>query len=133
MQVVASELELDLSEHRARVIGPGELRDADLVLGFEPSHVAAAVIDGRSRRERTFTLLEFVESMDPFGDDGVGPDVVRSWVDDVDRARSSRNPLSAPSIADPLGRSRETFRRVAEQVDESIDRLAVPLKRMLVG
>ena len=132
MQAVASELELDLSGHRARAVERGELRGVDLVLGFEPSHVAAAVVDGGSRRERTFTLLEFVNSMDPFGDEGDGLDSVRSWVDDAHRARSAGNPLRAPGIEDPLGRSPETFRRVAAQVDESVARLAVPLKQKLV-
>lgn len=132
MQAVATELEVDLSPHRAHAIHVGELRDADLVLGFEPSHVAAAVIDGRSRRERTFTLLEFIDSMNPHVPAGSGLEGVTSWLDEAHRARAGRNPLSAPSIEDPLGRSRDTFRRIALQVDNSVSRLAGPLKRMLV-
>ena len=43
--------QLDLSKHRAVALGRGEFGDADLVLGFEQYHVAAAVVDGGADRE----------------------------------------------------------------------------------
>ncbi len=47
--------------HRAVALGRGEFGGADLVLGFEQYHVAAAVVDGGAARSRTFTLPELVE------------------------------------------------------------------------
>jgi protein-tyrosine-phosphatase len=130
MQVIAGTYGVDLSAHRARAFAVGELREADLVLGFESEHVAAAVVDGGARRERTFTLLEFVELMNEFGDYLGVPDPVHSWVASAHGARTG-SPLGAPGIADPLGRSSETFERVAEQINESVARLAATLTRAL--
>ena len=53
-------LDLDLNEHRARCVSNVDLSDADLVLGFEYHHLAAAVTEGGARRERAFTLPELV-------------------------------------------------------------------------
>jgi hypothetical protein len=39
-------LGVDLAAHTAAALSNGVLAEADLVLGFEPHHVAAAVIDG---------------------------------------------------------------------------------------
>src|SRR5436190_16149246 len=51
---------LDLASHRARDLSVVDLEPFDLVLGFERSHVQAAVVDASALIERTFTLPELV-------------------------------------------------------------------------
>ena len=53
---LAPELGVDLSAHRTRCVRDVDLREADLVLGFELTHLATAVVECGAARERTFTL-----------------------------------------------------------------------------
>ncbi len=64
---LAPSLDLDLNEHRAQCVGNVDLSDADLVLGFEYHHLAAAVTVGGARRERTFTVPELVTLLEEAG------------------------------------------------------------------
>jgi protein-tyrosine phosphatase len=105
-----------LADHRTRWVGDVALGDADLVLGFERSHVAAAVLEGGALLPRTFLATELVallrnappvESADP-------RKRIRTLVEAADRARP-RDAYS-PEIKDPLGRSRETYERVAIEI-----------------
>ena len=47
-----------------RWLEPGSLRDSDAVVGFEPVHVAAAVLEGGAPTERAFLLRELVELLE---------------------------------------------------------------------
>ena len=117
---------VDLGPHRARALRPGVLADADLVVGFEPTHVATAVVDGGARRERSFTILELVGLLadaPPRGDRS--PEAVVGQA----HARRSGSPLSAPSVADPLGGTPEEFR----QMVETVDRLVAVIARDVFG
>ena len=112
---------VDLHAHRASPLTPGAVGDADLVLGFEPFHVAAAVVDGGASRARTFTIVEFAELLD---------DVPRSGHDDDPRrlialahSRRRQSGLSAPSIGDPLGRPQRVFDALADDIAGLLDRI----------
>jgi protein-tyrosine-phosphatase len=118
----AARLGVDLREHRARPLRPG-LEDRSLVLGFEPAHVAAAVIDGGARPERTFTVVELAELLT--GASGVGGSPER--VVELAHARRPTGVLSAPSIPDPLGGSRAEFRRAFERIDHLVAVIAFEL------
>ena len=51
---VGASLGVDLTSHRARRLQPGGLCDADLVIGFEPAHIDAAIVEGgQTRREHS--------------------------------------------------------------------------------
>jgi protein-tyrosine phosphatase len=121
---------LDLSSHCSRALTPELLEDADLVLGFERRHVAAAVVDGGAGRERTFTagelaaLLRAIEpprEADPI-------ERARAAVREADRLRGrlGRDP-DGMELADPFGSDTDGFRRSAEAVRELVNQLAAGL------
>ena len=70
---LAPSLDLDLTEHRARCVRNVDLSEADLVLGFEYQHLAAAVTEGAARRERTFTVPELVLLLEEGGRRSTAP------------------------------------------------------------
>jgi protein-tyrosine phosphatase len=124
----ARRLGVDLAPHKARRLRPGSLRDADLVLGFEQEHVAAAVVEGGASRDRAFLLGEIVLLLD----------AVPSGLDPPARARAAvrrahmRRTGSAhwPGtrfVADPAGRPRRVMFRTAEAIDELVRALVVGL------
>jgi protein-tyrosine-phosphatase len=118
----AARLGVDLRGHRARALRPG-LEDRSLVLGFEPAHVAAAVIDGGAQPERTFTVVEFAELLT--GASGMAGSPER--IVGLANARRLTSTLSAPSIPDPLGGSRAEVRRTFERIDHLVAVIAVKL------
>jgi protein-tyrosine-phosphatase len=116
---LAQSLDLDLSDHRARCLSNVDLSDADLVLGFEYEHLAAAVTEGGARRERTFTVPELVTLLEESGaSDGADPRLA------VQRANEARAGGRRPEIADPLGGSAEVFHSTAVEVRAQTERLA---------
>jgi protein-tyrosine-phosphatase len=114
---LAPSLDLDLNEHRARCVSNVDLSEADLVLGFEYHHLAAAVTAGGARRERTFTVPELVTLLEEAGADA---DPRRA----VQRADEARPDGLRPEIADPLGGSPEVFHGTALEVRALTERLA---------
>ena len=60
----AGRMGLDLSSHRARTIVGADLREADLIVGFERAHLGAAVLEARAPRERSFLITELVELLE---------------------------------------------------------------------
>ena len=127
MVIAAHALGIDLSAHRAGRIGSGELAQVDLVIGFEPFHVSAAVVEGGARPEVSFTLSELDSLVVP-GDratmapslDGKVAEIVRGW----DHRRAGRSRLSAPSIDDPFGAGQRVFDRLAMEIDGLVDTVA---------
>jgi len=120
-------LGVDLTSHVARPITRGELANASLVVGFEPSHVASAVVDGKAPAEAAFTLLELLSSLERLGTPDLSRDPIAGLGDLVRRAHAHRpggDRLRAPSIADPLGASQATFDRLAADIAVMVDSLA---------
>jgi protein-tyrosine phosphatase len=117
---LAEELGLDLTSHRARQLG--DLRDRDLVVGFERKHVMAAVVDAGAAVERTFTLPELVDLLH----DRTGLPRDRIAAAHSSRPEDFRNrPL--PEIRDPLGLSAPQQRAIARTVEEQVSELAAAL------
>jgi protein arginine phosphatase len=125
----ASHQGLDISAHRARPLSGEDLQKADLVLGFERHHVAAAVIDGGARPERVFTLPELVELIeDPRGVPAPNPiERARQQIADAQTRRAGKVRATPAEIADPLGQSPKVFRDTVEQVRDLSLRLAAGL------
>jgi protein arginine phosphatase len=120
---LAEELGLDLTSHRARQLG--DLRDRDLVVGFERKHVMAAVVDAGAAVERTFTLPELVELLRGLS---APPAEARERIAAAHAARPPdyRNrPLA--EIRDPLGLSAPEQRAVARTVEVQVSELATAL------
>jgi protein-tyrosine phosphatase len=120
---LAPSLDLDLTEHRARCVGNVDLSEADLVLGFEYHHLAAAVTQGGARLERTFTVPELVTLLEQ-GAATDGGDPVPSARRAVQRAYRARSGGRRPELADPIGRSPEVFHSTAVEVRALTERLA---------
>jgi protein-tyrosine phosphatase len=111
-------LGVDLSSHRPRYIGSLDLRDADLVLGFEQIHIATAVVEADARRDRTFTLPELVELLD------VSAATPREVVAAAHATRRGGHGPSHPAeIRDPLGGGSLLFLTVADEIDDLVTRL----------
>lgn len=116
---------LDLSSHRSRCLDDVDLRDAELVVGFEPKHVARSVIDAGAARERSFLLGELVEALEadalPDDDDPVAR--ARRAVAAADERRGTLG-AAPPPIADPYGGTAADYERAAARVRELTIRLA---------
>jgi low molecular weight protein-tyrosine phosphatase len=126
-------LGVDLSSHRSRCLGDEDLSTVDLVIGFEPAHVARAVVDAKAPRERTFMLAELVELLEldsEEADSGSPIDRARAAVARADLLRvRSGSPAGAHEIADPYGAGAEVARQTAQAIRSLTNRLADGLFR----
>jgi protein-tyrosine phosphatase len=125
----ASRLGLDISAHRARALSGEDLGQSDLVLGFERSHLAAAVVDGGAPTERVFSMPELVELIEATEPARAMEPIERAH-HTIAHAHARRyGDVSAPAteLADPLGQSRDFYRDTVERVRDLSVRLAVGL------
>jgi protein-tyrosine phosphatase len=127
----ASMLGYDLGEHRSRPLNEGELDSADLVIGFEIAHVAAAVIERKTDRAKTWLLPQLVGTLErvaaePPADPEDLAGVARSRLAAADALRSSASPMLGDQIADPIGRSSRVHQATARTIDDLCKRM-VPL------
>jgi protein-tyrosine phosphatase len=125
----ASRHGLDISTHRARTLRGQDLGRADLVLGFERNHVAAAVIDGGAPAERVFTLPELVQLIEePGGAQEPNPiERARRQIADAHARRAGKGSAITIELPDPVGQNRKVFRDTVEQVRDLSVRLAAGL------
>ena len=115
---------IDLSSHRARALAEVDPAKADLVIGFERYHVAAAVVDGGVSLERAFTLIELVRLLESSGPPEAGGDAPEAVVEGARRAVERAHGLrgadlsTAEDMADPFGAPASvyetTLRRIAD-------------------
>jgi protein-tyrosine phosphatase len=117
---VGSGWDIDLSGHRSRVLTPGSVAAADLILGFEQTHVRHAVVDGAAAQSRAFTLGEFVRLLDDVPEPVAGSTVVERARRRVAAAHVARSgilgPLNTDEIPDPFGRKRRVYRAVGDEL-----------------
>ncbi len=119
----AARLGIDLSSHRARPLQRGSVASTDLVLGFEPFHVAVAVVDGGAPAAHTFLLAELVLLLDtsPIHDGDVPQAGMAVALADSKRIRS--RPDETAVVLDPLGKADEVMFDTAQHIDELVGRL----------
>jgi protein-tyrosine-phosphatase len=120
-------LGVDLTAHRARPLRGQDLSGADLVLGFERTHVAAAVVDGGAPLERTFTMPELAGLLDSVeaGGDGDPAARARRIVEVAGRTREHDPRIElVPEVADPFGAPGAVYRETADTLDRLTGRLA---------
>lgn len=126
----ATRLNLDLADHRSRSLEGAELRDADLVIGFERMHVVTAVVDAGARREVGFTLPELASLLELVDAPDLPDPLERArWA--IELASRRRSPALGEwqprELKDPLGEPVDVQRRLAEEVHELTARLAAEL------
>lgn len=121
---------LDLRTHRSRALREIPLADADLVVGFDLSHIAGAVVDGGAPREKTFRLVELVrllEGAEPF-DDLTGVERARAMVEEANEVRSaSKNFFPNEDIADPFHGPMKGYEEMAARITDLTERLVEQL------
>jgi len=122
----AADLGLDISTHRSRRLEPGSLRESDAVVGFEPVHVASAVLDGGALVERAFLLRELVELLEQVDAPAESDPAERARLAVAaahQRRRALRVHNIAASLDDPLGRGRSAYRSAVRELGELVPRL----------
>jgi protein-tyrosine phosphatase len=126
----ADQLGVDLTGHRSQALHRVALSSADLVLGFEPSHLTAAVADAHADASRCFLLGELVALLPEEAPVLASVAHARAAVAAASSRRVlDRMDLSALVIGDPLGKPAKVMQRTA--VD--IDRLVRQVVRGLFG
>lgn len=127
----ANTLGFDIGGHRARPLVRADLSSRDLVVAFERTHLARAVVDAKAPFNATFLLVELVELLEeldlpPTDLDGLA---AARWA--IGQAAQCRAPMNRSSlrdeIADPLGGSASDFRLAAQRVNDLTERLAAAL------
>jgi protein-tyrosine phosphatase len=124
---VLTEMGVDLSDHVSRRIDPEMLAASDLVLAMTRNHSWAVAAHDASAIHRTFMLGEIVRLGELEG--ARHDESLRDWVARVDARRTDHKRIGRADdeIADPLGEPVDTYRRTAERVQRSVDRLVALL------
>jgi protein-tyrosine-phosphatase len=130
---IASACGISLSDHHTRYLNNASLEDADLLLGFEPTHVRQAVVDGRAPLERSFLMRDFVSFLPPAaGLAAPDEDVVKRARSLVAAAGERPVELQNPTMSamrDPFGRPWKVYRQTASEIRD----LSVSLVERLFG
>ncbi len=127
--VAAARLGVDVADHRSRPLRPGELKDVDLVVGFEHIHLTDAVEIGGVPEGRAFMLLELPALLHE--DDSQGGasavDRARSTISELQQRRLSSSRLGAPPLPDPFGEPPHVLAEAVRVIDAVTTLLAVRL------
>jgi protein-tyrosine phosphatase len=129
----ASMLGYDLGEHRSQPLADAAaLNSADLVIGFEIAHVAAAVIDRGIDRAKTWLLPQLVTTLEggPATPPSSPEDLVggaRARLAAADEQRSSASPMLGDQLSDPIGRSAKVHQATARTIDDLCKRMVAGL------
>ena len=127
---VAKHQGLDLSTHRSQSLSVVDLRLADLVIGFELSHVAAAVVQVNAPADKTFTLPELSRLLQNVGTLPDLPPAERARVA-IARAHQHRTSatrfVTGEEIRDPFGGSKRGYEEMAAQITDLCERIVYGL------
>lgn len=118
---------VDLAGHRSRQVSAELVRAADLVVTMTRQHLIEVITTAPDAWEHCFTLVELVQRAESAGPRQSGEDV-DTWVRRLHgwRTRASLLSLSlADDVADPMGGRPVDFERLADHLEDLIDRLVV--------
>jgi protein-tyrosine-phosphatase len=126
--IAAKHLGIDLSRHRSRSLRQTNLSSADLVLGFEPFHVSAAVADAKAAPDRSFLLGELVALLPVKARAAASVAHARAAVAEASSRRVlAGSDLTALAIRDPLGKSAKVMEGTAADIDRRIQQVVLGL------
>ena len=123
----AERLGIDISSHRSREVASLDLRETDLVICFERSHLAAAVVDGGAPAKRAFLFLELLELLDEAsaGEFGTGVGRARRLVARAAELRPDRLwPEARFEFPDPLAGPASNYPSILNRLEELCRQLA---------
>ncbi|MFC4243680.1 hypothetical protein ACFOYW_09870 [Gryllotalpicola reticulitermitis] len=128
---VGSEYRIDLTPHVSRHFTRELADDADLVLTMTNSEAREVVTSHPDSWPRVFTVKSFVRWLG--GQDVPAAGVSRSWLEQAGAPRTPHELLGAHAddeVEDPFGRSARTWRRVATELSDAVDRVvaAMPVR-----
>jgi protein-tyrosine phosphatase len=120
---------LDVARHRARCVTGASLAEADLLLGFDNSHVREAVVGAGAARARSFTMRELARLLDDVALPEEGNVVVRARraVELAAASREGQPARLADDMADPLGSPWKVYSDTAAEIRELSSRLVASL------
>ena len=124
--VLAAGYGIDISSHRSRSVAALDLSQADLVLCFERSHLASAVVEGGAPAERVFLLLELLELLEkvPDAEEETGVERARRLVARAAEVRPDRLwPEARFEFPDPLAGPPSDYPRIVSRLHELCGRL----------
>jgi protein-tyrosine phosphatase len=116
---VGRSIGLNLSQHRARHLMSLDNSRADLVVGLERSHVAAAVVEGNVPYEKVFTFKEIVRLLQSIEPPAISePEERARMAVKLAHERRSEDPsfVAGEDIEDPFGGPRGAYVDMANQV-----------------
>lgn len=120
--------ETDISGHRARRLAAELVENADLALGMTTEHRDRAVWLAPDAAGRAFTLKELVRLLEalPQGSEAATLQERVAAADELRRSGFRGNPHDE-DVVDPLGLPLATYRAVAWELDELMERLVAGL------
>ena len=121
----ALERGVDIAAHRARLLTPDAVEDADLIVCMAEEHRRAVARIDPIALDRTFTIWELVRLLEdarPTGD-------LAERVAAAARARDGRSAFD-PDVRDPLGDGLDGFREIAAELEDLSRRLARALSEL---
>ena len=116
---------LDISEHRSRLMSADLVHRADLVIGMERLHAREAVVLGDSLLPRCFTLKELVRRGEAIGARRQD-ESIEAW---LARANEGRRPMELlgesddDNVADPYLGSPKVYAACIAEIDGLVERL----------
>lgn len=119
---VVREYGVDLTAKRSRLIEPGLISGADLVLTMTTAHARRIIGEQPDSRDRVFTLRDFVSlaSME-----GPRPKAITidQWLANIAERRTADYGLDTPEIEfdDPIGEPRKAFEALALDLDKTLE------------
>lgn len=125
-QAVMADRGIDTSAHRSRKLRPELVADADLVIGMAREHIREAVVLAPDIWGRAFTLKEIVRLGEERGGRAEA-EPLEKWLARLHEGRRRSDLLGASDdddVADPIGGSRRSYARTAEDLDDLTARLA---------
>ena len=116
---------LDISEHRSRLMSADLVHRANLVIGMERLHAREAVVLGDSLLPRCFTLKELVRRGEAIGARRQD-ESIEAW---LARANEGRRPMELlgesddDNVADPYLGSPKVYAACIAEIDDLVERL----------
>jgi protein-tyrosine phosphatase len=123
----AAELGVDITAHEARRLVDAMIEEADLLLCMAAEHREEITERVPEAIDRTFTLKELTRLLEL--EPATGPAALLDRVGAAAAARAAGAPANQfdQDVVDPLGMPIETYRAIAWELDEWIERLVAGL------